>query len=644
MAQGDTRQRSPRRRGPAVALAAAVVVVAAVAWWFHAAGPSRSGGSGSSPPGSARERSSRVVPATEARLGDLVHAGDAKGMNVLLVTLDTVRADRLGCYGYEGAETPTLDSLARRGVRFDDAVTSVPLTLPSHATILTGLSPLSHGVHDNGTYRLAEDHVTLAEALKAHGYDTAAFVGCFVVDARFGLDQGFDRYDFDVPSDGYRPQMLDFNERSADHVTDAVLEWLDARDGPAGSTPFFAWVHYFDAHQPYRSPLQRLTRFASRPYDAEIAYVDIEFGRLLGELNERGKLDNTLIVVAADHGEALGEHDEQTHGMLLYEPTLHVPLIISNASLFDGAYKVSDRVVGLVDLRPTVEDLLGIAEAGQLDGESLLGTHPDADRAVYIETEMPLDLAGWSPLRGLRTHTQKYILAPEPELYDLQSDPNETKSLYAWTEPTAARLSARLSEVLAQSGRSSAPAHKLSDEERQRLSSLGYLQAGATPPGGPLPDPKDMMSVYNDAVKSENLYGQGDYEGAAALAGSVLERSDMLLQALRVLAFSDIKLGRPDEAVELLREATAKNPDVFLIRSLAQALIIDGRYEEALDTLDLYASVSPEDGRVPLLRGDIYTNQGDDKRAMEAYERAIRIDEHRVGIQARQRIARLSGS
>jgi len=586
----------------------------------------------------------RVDGPAAARLSDLVETGEARGFNVLLVTLDTVRADRLGCYGHESAETPTLDSLVARGVRFDDAVTSVPLTLPAHATILTGLSPLSHGVRDNGRYKLAEEHVTLAEVLSSHGYDTAAFVGCFVVDARFGLDQGFDIYDFEVSAEGYHPEMPDFNERSATDVTDAAVRWLDERARFGANAPFFAWVHYFDPHQPYQSPLQRLQRFAVRPYDAEIAYVDAEFGRLLDKLDDLGVRDRTVIVVAGDHGEALGEHGEPTHGMLIYESTMRVPLIISCTSLFDGAYHVGNRVVGLTDVRPTVEDLLGVTGSPPVDGESLLRPGADDDRAIYVETEMPLSLAGWSPLRGLRTHNHKYILAPQRELYDLRKDPAESHNIYAAGGSVAGPLELRLSELMNRIGPGSGSDRALTDEEIERLGSLGYVQSGAARAEGPLPDPKTMMSVYSDAVRSEHLYGRGLYTEAAALARGVLEQSDMHIQALRVLAFSYVKLGRANEAVSLLRESVDRNPGAFLVRSLTQVLILEERYADALDALEVYASVDPLDGRVPLLRGDVYARQGLNDRAIIQYEEAIRVDEHRVGIKARKKIARLGGA
>ena len=611
-----------------VSAAAIVVVVLAAIWLVNRVRPS----------------AERVDEPAAARLSDLVETGEARGFNVLLVTLDTVRADRLGCYGHESAETPTLDSLAERGVRFDDAVTSVPLTLPSHATILTGLSPLSHGVRDNGRYRLAEEHVTLAEVLSSHGYDTAAFVGCFVVDARFGLDQGFDTYDFEVSADGYHPQMPDYNERSATDVTDAAVRWLDERAIPGANVPFFVWVHYFDPHQPYQSPLQRLPRFTVRPYDAEIAYVDAELGRLLDKLDDLGVRDRTVIVVAGDHGEALGEHGEPTHGMLIYESTMRVPLIVSCTALFDGAYHVGDRVVGLTDVRPTVEDLLGVTGSPPVDGESLLRPGADDDRAIYVETEMPLSLAGWSPLRGLRTHSHKYILAPQRELYDLREDPAELHNVYAAGGPVAGSLESRLSELMNGIGPGSGSDRALTDEEIERLGSLGYVQSGAGRAEGTLPDPKTMMSVYSDAVRSEHLYGRGMYTEAAALARGVLEQSDMHIQALRVLAFSYVKLGRANEAVSLLRESVDRNPGAFLVRSLTQVLILEERFADALDALEVYASVDPLDGRVPLLRGDVYARQGLNDRAIIQYEDAIRLDEHRAGIQARERIARLGGA
>jgi len=577
----------------------------------------------------------------EAGLDELVDPGAAAGFNVLLVTMDTTRADRFGCYGYTMAETPVCDALASHGVRFDDAVTSVPLTLPSHATVLTGLLPRNHNVHENGKSRLAEKHVSIAEVLSSVGYDTGAFVGCFVLDSSFGLDQGFDVYDFDVDAEGYRPNMPDFNERPASAVTDSAIGWLDRREAAGATSPFFMWVHYFDPHLPYTSVYQRLPRFASRPYDAEITFADYHLGRLVERLEQDGTLNKTIIVLAADHGEALGEHDEPTHGMFLYEGTLRVPLIISCPALFDGANVVSDRVVGLVDIRATIEDLLGISSACPGDGMSLLNPDFPPDRSIYIETENPLNYAGWSPLYGLRTHEYKYVLAPTPELYDLTSDPTESRNVYAPNDPVSASLERALGEFMSGNTPDTGITATLSDEEILRLGSLGYIVTSARPRRDSLPDPKTMMSVYNDALTCEALYASGSFEKAAILAESVLEQSPDLTAATRVLAFSYMKLGRAQDAVDLLRSSVGRNPDIYLIRSLAQLLILEERYPEAEEVLTAYQAVDAHDGRVPLLRGDIRVRQNRPQEALAQYEAALELDANRVGVAAHRRISDL---
>lgn len=577
--------------------------------------------------------------AWEARL----RSGAARGFNVLLITLDTVRRDRLGCYGDAEAVTPNIDALATRGVLFDDAVTSVPITLPSHATILTGRFPPLHGVRDNGRDHLAAVQRTLAEELKASGYATAAFVGCFVLDRRYGLDQGFDVYDFEVSAEGNRPQMADFNERSAAAVTNAALGWLAQRAAAGATAPFFAWVHYFDAHLPYTSPLERQPRFAGRPYDAEIAYVDQQLGRLVAALDDQGLRERTLIAVMADHGEALGDHGEPTHAYFVYAPTMRVPLILSCPALFEKGYRVTDRVVGLVDVYPTIVDLLGIEPPASTDGRSLASA-ADPQRAFYMETRNPLHLAGWSPLYALRTHTAKYIEAPRPEFYDLQVDPGESKNLVDAAPAALADLKQRLDAYLREVPAASTDTRAATAEEMARLGALGYVQSGAPPPSGPLPDPKDMLSVYLDALRAEQLYGRRKYGEAASVARAVLKVADRCAQAQRILAFSYLKLGQPDQALKLLRSAVARHPDAFLVRSLVQALIIHGELDDALAMLELYEQLAPRDGRVFMLRGDCLAQRGLLDEARAAYTHAAEIDENRVGLTARERITQLNNA
>ncbi len=555
----------------------------------------------------------------------------ARGFNVLVITLDTVRWDRLGCYGDVDAETGTIDGLLAHGVRFGDAVTCAPLTLPAHATLFTGLDPPRHGVRDNGNYSLAEDRETLAETLRTAGYETAAFVGSFVLDERFGLGQGFDHYDFEVSARGFRKRMPDFNERPADEVTDAAIAWL-ARER---SAPFFAWVHYFDAHLPYSSPLAGSERFRDRPYDAEIAFIDSQIARLLEAISD--ERERTLIIVTADHGEALGEHEEPTHGMLIYDCTVRVPLILSAPGLFPRSFVEDDRVVGLVDLKATIEELVGLTPEPSEDGRSLLAAR-DPRRAIYLETHAPVRIGGWSALAGLRFHDAKFIAAPEREYYDLTRDPGENENLWTETHPSN-ELAARVDELRRAGG--PGVERVMSPDEMARLEALGYVQPGGAKPVESQGDPKRGMALYNDALRAERLYANRQWAEAANLARSALERNPNLVQARRVLAFSEVRLGRTDVAVDLLRESTGLQRDPFLLRALAELLIVSGRLEEARAVLDTYEAVDPDDGRVPLLRGDCFAVERQRDAAIAAYREAERRDPNRIGPLIADRIRRV---
>lgn len=575
-------------------------------------------------------------------LGDIVDSGAAEGYNVLLVTIDTARQDRFGCYGYERAQTPIIDALAAGGVQFDNALATVPLTLPSHATILTGVTPLNHGVHDNGIDALGPEPSTLPETLQEKGYDTAAFIACFVMDERFGLNRGFDVYDFEVSRAGFRPQMVDFNERPAHEVTDAAISYLETRRQAKATAPFFAWVHYFDPHLPYRSPLQNTPVFRTRPYDAEIAYVDQQLGRLLDDLAQNGEADRTLVIVTSDHGESLGEHGEDTHGMFVYNSTMQVPLVFSCPTLFEGPRRCSDKVVGLIDLRSTIEDLLGCGPTDGLDGLSLLDDIP-GDRLLYVETEGPLNMVGASPLHGLQGEDRKYIEAPIPEYYDLEEDPDEMRNLHVSRSAEVRPLATSLAAIMGGEDQDKSPGRQMSEEEIQRLRSLGYVHTSGTSTDGPLPDPKVMIAALNGGQKAEKLYAEKKYEEAAAVAREVVDRCEACMNAARVLAFSYLNLGRHEEAVAVLREFVDRSPQVFMIRSLAQVLIIQQDFDEAFKVLDLYESVDPADGRIGILRGDCYDRQGDPVKAIEMYEQARRTDPNRVAITAEQRIQRVQG-
>src|SRR2546425_9574805 len=371
----------------------------------------------------------------------------ASSPNVFLVTIDTLRADHVRCYGDEHIQTPALDSLAKDGFRFQQAFTPSPITNTSHATILTGLLPSSHGVTDFAV-ALAASHPTLAELLKKKGYQTAAFVGAVILDSKTlapGFDRGFDFYD-NFPQ--HSPSNLRWGrvERRGMDVVHRAQSWLAAH--PAG--PHFVWVHLYDPHDPYEPPAPYSLIYKDRPYDGEIAYADSALANFVAYLKKQGWYENSVVIVVGDHGEGLGEHHEDTHGIFLYDSTTHVPLIVKRPGR-GNAGKMVDAQVRTTDILPTVLDLLHVPLPERLDGESLkpyFGGMEDASRAAFGETDYPLRF-GWAPLRSVRAEGFKFIDAPRPELYDLRADPGELKNTYAPWGTTVLKFRAMLAELRA---------------------------------------------------------------------------------------------------------------------------------------------------------------------------------------------------
>lgn len=575
-------------------------------------------------------------------------SGSASDANVLLITLDTTRADRLGCYGYQGADTPNLDALASNGIRFDDAVSAVPITLPSHATILTGVNPPKHGVRHNGQYHLKPDRATLAEILQRSGRDTAAFVSAFVLDARFGLDRGFTAYDDDVgvtatPATTFAKPIY---ERSAKAVTDRAIAWLTSRKQ---SSPFFAWVHYFDPHAPRRPPPSFSKRFAGRLYDGEIAYMDSQIGRLLHSLKTANNAGNTLIVVVADHGESLGEHDEATHANLIYESTVHVPLILAYPGLFQGQYVVDDVVVSTADITPTILDLLGIKTGDDFDGQSLLAAYCDRNRMVYMETLAPYLDSGWSPLYGIRRHNDKYILAPTPEYYDLSVDPHESTNLYASAKEKKAARDTLIEALSSQMKRfpslseTVASAHKLDPDARHKLESLGYVGtiAPSLEAGNELADPKEMMAVQHAIDEADGLATAGRTDEALAVISGVVREFPHDRKALVTLGKVYLHQDRRADAERTLRQAYAIHPNARVCILLAQLMLAELRVEDAAALLDEAEALDPMHGGIYLARGDLFAMQGRPQDAIASYQHAAKVDPYRTTREANARIARI---
>lgn len=582
----------------------------------------------------------KVAPTASAARGvglGLLERGSLLRKNLVVVTLDTTRADRLGCYGARDAGTPALDRLATEGLRFEHAVATAPVTLPSHASLFTGLYPPAHGVRGNSEFRLADRHVTLAELFSSAGYDTAAFVSAFVLDARYGLAQGFGGYDDRVRAiGGGFPSGT--AERSAAGTTDAFLSWIERR---SASKPFFAWVHFFDPHAPYAPAEPFASAMPSRPYEAEIASVDFQVGRLRDALEKRGLWERTAIVVAADHGESLGEHGERTHGLFLYDAVLRVPLLLR---LPGGSVRgvVSDRVVSLVDVLPTVVDLYDLADSERRDGESLLREPSEKDRAVYLETLYPWQDYGWAPLTGLRRRKDKYVLAPKDEYYDLSTDPGETKPGTA--APGRAVLARNLRKRLAgwPPLLEAAPAVS-SGEETARLQSLGYA-TGPGPAGrGPLRDPKDMVEVASMLIDANAALQAGRSDEALALGKKAAALSPEDRSVLQLLGKVYLRLGRLKEAEEVLRAFTRIRPKADVSLLLAQILILRGQLQPAGVFLDEAQALDPKHGGVAIARGDLLARQGRREEARIEYRRAQEIDPYRAASLAQARLAALDG-
>jgi choline-sulfatase len=479
-----------------------------------------------------------------------------RNYNVVLITIDTIRADHVGAYGDRDAQTPNIDALAAAGARFDEAVSPVPLTLPAHASILSSTLPLHHGVRNNGGNPFPANRETLAGLFRQARYRTGAFVGAFVLDHRFGLDRGFDVYDDAIPRNPAASSQFDA-ERRGGEVVDRALAWLQQKD----SRPFFAWIHLYDAHAPYEPPEPYRTRFSQRLYDGEIAYVDEQVGRVVAEIRRQNAEERTIVAVVGDHGEALGEHGELTHGLLLYEPTLRVPFVIVAPGLIPPS--VVRQPVGTVDLATTIAALAGSHfPDGNRDGRdlsaALMKKEEPAQSTPYSETEYPKSF-GWSGLAALRRGRDKLIASPDPELFDLAADPGETRNRLADERRVYFDLQRILTSL--QSGAVQSQPVAVDAETRSKLASLGYVAPAANAPSHAA-DPKRMAPLFRKFEEAN----------------------------------WDLNGGKPDAAIAALQEIVAADPRNAVFRaSLARALRQQGKLPEAIPLYREAVALAPED-------------------------------------------------
>lgn len=539
--------------------------------------------------------------------------------SLVLITLDTTRADHLGCYGWPHAHTPSLDGLARRGTRFARCDTAAPVTLPSHTTMLTGLYPPRHGVRDNGTFALAARFETVATRLRAAGYDTAAVVSAVVLARRHGLDRGFRIYDDDLGR-GYATGT-EVAERQAEATTAAALAAL-AKLRP----PFFLWVHYFDAHEEYRPP----SRFADavggpqRLYDGEIAYVDEQLGLLLRKLPA-----DANVAVVGDHGEMLGEHGELSHGLLPYQGARRVPLLLAGPDVPAG--RVVECLVRTADIAPTLLGWGAVPPPAGLDGAALLPlpTGTDCDRPSYTESLLPFFSYKWYPLRAISDGRSLYVRGPRPSLYALTEDPSEERDRAAVEPAAAARWESRLQALLARMGESLEPVLQpqaaLTPELQERLASLGYVgSGGGGRVGSGLPDPRVMTAVAQELHGATKQVQEGRCPEALPVLEGIVEKDPHNLPALSLAGQCRRDAGQHEAALALFHRAQEEAPlSALPPAGMGGSLLRLGRDDEAIREYRHALLLDPTQPEAAANLARLLRNRHDDAGALRVLEDAI---------------------
>jgi len=543
--------------------------------------------------------------------------------NIVLITIDTLRADRLGVYGSH-VLTPSIDSLAGEGVLFERAYCQVPVTLPSHVTILTGTYPFSHGVRHNGKFRLTPEALTLAEIMKSRGYQTAAFLGAYVLDAKYGLSQGFDLYDDRMPGEKYNGVSM-YTSRRASEITSSAERWLEQVE-----EPFFAWIHYFDPHGPYEPPEPFMSQY-SNPYDGEVAYVDSEIGKLLAGVSKKGLAGNTLVVLTSDHGESLGEHGELSHAIFLYSSTTWVPLIISLPGEIPPGSR-DNSVVQLVDVVPTILSLLGMETPRECEGRDLFSSDADgfdlSSSIAYSETWAPRLQYGWSELYCIRDERYLYVEAPGPELYDLTVDPAEQVNIYN-TIPEVADVFSSLVDSLRNSAVFTTASEdlELAAADREALENLGYIFETEVSSSGAGEDPKDMIMLHRDILRAFSLLSEGLHVKAFEILEAALARDGDDPVINRGVGLCYQLMGKDSLALLHLKRAILLDPrEERSYYNASGVLRRMGRFNEAAEILETLVRRYPSDPLAWLELARARSMTGSSEKTLEAYRTAARLD------------------
>jgi arylsulfatase A-like enzyme/cytochrome c-type biogenesis protein CcmH/NrfG len=553
--------------------------------------------------------------------------------NLLLITIDTLRPDHLHCYGHE-IQTPSIDSLAADGIRFDQAYTPIPITLPSHSVILSGTYPMMSGMHDFSGNNLSADQATLATVLRGRGYDTGAVVAAAVLDRRFGLNHGFDFYYDHFNFSRLSESNLDFMERPANDVIDQALKWLaKPRKGP-----FFLWVHLYDPHHPYHPPPPFNQTYKSNLYDGEIAFADSQLARLLGYLKQHGAYDRTVITLSGDHGEGLGEHGEKTHGFFIYNSTTHVPLIIKPSINSKFTNRVVKKDVSLVDLMPTLLGILSTPVPSKVQGKNLAGMVLRGTEIepspLYFETYLPRIHFNWSELRGLSTGNYHFIDAPKPELFDRSKDPGETRNLFADKGAVASEMRSQLTTTIQRftTEHEMAARSTLDPQLAERLRSLGYTAFTSGEEDSPvsdrkLPDPKDRVQVYETVTEAIDDSQHGRYSESIEKLKSTLTTEQNSVPIHYLLGLNYYRTKEFASAVAEFKKALELSPNYMLaVFNLGLASAALGDDNEAIKYLKRTLELDPTNFGAAYDLGATYLHRNMPEESIAAFRQSVMIN------------------
>ena len=556
---------------------------------------------------------------------------NGKELNYILITVDTLRADRIHCYGFSMIDTPFMDLFASRGIKFEKCIAQTPLTLPSHTSIMTGMHPTFHGVRDNGGFLVSPELATLAEFFKEKDYQTSAFVAAYVLDSKWGLNQGFDYYFDRFDLSKYKSISLGNVQRRGDEVIDETINWLDQHK----HEKFFTWVHLYDPHTPYEPPSPFKEKYPNRPYVGEIAYTDSQLGRLWNYLEENGLIDSTVLVFASDHGESLGEHRESTHGFFIYQEGIHVPLIF--VTPFEKLHGISrTNVVSLVDIMPTLFEMDGIPIPPQVQGKSLVPLFFEEKESknnfAYAESFYPRFHYGWSELQSIQEKRFKLIIAPELELYDLVNDPDEQTNLVSTHPEETRRLVGIADQFIEESSQGSFELdyRHIDEEARQKLAALGYIGSFAHPSsleGKRLGDPKEKIVVFNQLSKAKEMMLKEEFEQATELIIKIIEEDPDIIDAYFTLGNLYFKKREFENALKSFFQVLEKKPsDAFTVINIANSYMGLGEIDEAEKFVLSAIDSMPPDSQVYFILGNIKNIKKEYEEAIKYYQECMKLN------------------